>query len=276
MMFMNSRATRAIIRKDLMVVLRTKSVALPMLLVPLMVLIVLPILLAILAQYASDPALRADVDIRMLLENLPGPARTALVGLTVEQQFVYVSLVYIMAPLFLLIPCVVAVVVAADSFAGEKERRTLEALLYTPLTDLHLFLAKVLSACVPAIVLGVGSFLIYCVVANAAAWPIMQRLFFPTNMWLVLVFWLAPAVAMLALGTTVLVSARAGTFQAAYQLGSLVVLPIVFLIVGQAKGLLFFQVWVVFLLGLAFWAVGGGLVYLGARSFRRTTVATRI
>jgi ABC-type Na+ efflux pump permease subunit len=273
---MNSRATRAIVRKDLMVVLRTKPVALPMLIVPLMVLLALPVLLAILAQYASDPSLQTDLDLSLLLNNLPEPAREGLSKMTVEQQFAYLALVYVMAPLFLLIPCVVAVVVAADSFAGEKERRTLEALLYTPLSDLHLFVSKVLSACVPAMAVAVGSFAIYCIVANAAAWPVMQRIFFPTPMWLVLVFWLTPAVAVMSLGTTVLVSSITGTFQAAYQLGSLVVLPIVFLIVMQARGLLFFQVWVVFVLGLAFWLLGGTLVLIGARSFRRTRVATRI
>ena len=152
----------------------------------------------------------------------------------------------------------------------------MEALLYTPLTDMHIFTAKVLSACVPAFAVAVGSFIVYCVVANVAAWPLMHRVFFPTPMWLVLVFWLTPAVAVLALGMTVLVSSRAGTFQAAYQLGSLVVLPIVFMIVMEAKGLLFFQVWIVFLLGLVFWLLGGTLVFLGARSFRRTTVATRM
>ncbi len=273
---MNSRATRAIIRKDLTVVLRTKSVALPMLLVPLLVLIALPVMLSIVAHYASDPALKSELDLAVLLNNLPGPARAELANLMIEQQFVYLSLVYIMAPLFLLIPCVVAVVVAADSFAGEKERRTLEALLYTPLSDLHLFVAKVLSACVPAVAVATGSFAMYCIVANAAAWPLMQRVFFPTPMWLLLVFWLTPAVAVLSLGATVLVSSRAGTFQAAYQLGSLVVVPIVFLIVMQAKGLLFFGTAMVFGVGLVFWILGAALVLMGARSFRRTTVATRI
>jgi ABC-type Na+ efflux pump permease subunit len=40
----------------------------------------------------------------------------------------------------------VSSVLAADSFAGEKERKTLEALLYTPTTDRELFTAKLLEA----------------------------------------------------------------------------------------------------------------------------------
>ncbi len=273
---MLNRATWAIIRKDLIVVLRTKAVALPMLLVPVLLLLVLPVILSIAAGYASDPSVRAELDIERMLAALPGAAAQAMKGMSGEQQFAYLALVYLMAPLFLLIPSVVAVVVAADSFAGEKERKTLEALLYTPLTDRHLFVSKVLSSCMPAFVVGVGSFLVYSVVVNLAAWPIMERVFFPNVMWLVLVFWLAPSVAVLSLGGTVLVSAHVGTYQAAYQLGSLVVLPILFLIIGQVQGLLFFDTPVVFLIGLIFWVLGVTLVLLGARSFRRTRIATRM
>ncbi len=273
---MNSRATWAIIRKDLIVVLRTKAVALPMLLVPVLLLVVMPVILGIVARYASDPAVASELDIDRMAASLPAAAASAISGLTVEQQFAYLALVYLMAPLFLLIPSVVAVVVAADSFAGEKERKTLEALLYTPLTDRHLFVAKVLSACMPAFVIGVGSFVVYSIVANIAAWPVMGTIFFPTPMWFVLVFWLSPAVAVLSLGGTVLVSAHVGTYQAAYQLGSLVVLPILFLIIGQVQGLLFFQTSLVFAIGFVFWALGATLVFLGARSFRRTRIATKM
>ena len=39
---------------------------------------------------------------------------------------------YLLAPLFLIVPLMVSAVLAADAFAGEKERRTLEALLHLP------------------------------------------------------------------------------------------------------------------------------------------------
>jgi ABC-2 type transport system permease protein len=168
----------------------------------------------------------------------------------------------------------VASVIAADSFAGEKERKTMEALLYTPTTDGELLLAKLLSAWVPSIAISWGGFVIYAVVANVAAWPVMGEIWFPNGTWVALALWVAPAVAGAGLGTTVIVSARVNTFQEAYQLGAIVVLPILLLVVGQATGVIYFQGGLVLLLGLAFWLIDAALLWIGARSFRRSELAT--
>ena len=63
---------------------------------------------------------------------------------------------YLLSPLLLVIPLMVSAVLAADAFAGEKERRTLEGLLLLPIADRDLFLAKVLSAYLPALVITTG------------------------------------------------------------------------------------------------------------------------
>jgi fatty-acid desaturase len=101
----------------------------------------------------------------------------------------------------------------------------------------------------------------------------MGRVFFPNLMWIFLAIWVAPAVAGLGLGVTVLVSARAETFQEAYQLGGVIVLPILLLVVGQATGILYFSSWLVLALGLLFWVVDAVLLTLGARHFRRSELA---
>jgi ABC-2 type transport system permease protein len=48
--------------------------------------------------------------------------------------------------LFQLFPAVIAAMIAADAFAGERERRTLETLLATPIPAVAIFLGKTLSA----------------------------------------------------------------------------------------------------------------------------------
>ena len=70
-----------------------------------------------------------------------------------REQIVVLVLGYLLSPLLLVIPLMVSAVLAADAFAGEKERRTLEGLLLLPIADRDLFLAKVLSAYVPALVI---------------------------------------------------------------------------------------------------------------------------
>ena len=207
-----------------------------------------------------------------MLQGLPGLQAT-LGSYDDAQRSIAFLLVYMMAPLYLLLPTIVATTIAADSFAGEKERKTLEALLYTPTTDWELLLGKLLSAWLPAVAVAWGGFLVYAVMANLAAWPVMGRLFFPTTMWVILAVWVAPAAAALGLGTTVLISSRARTFQEAYQLGGVVVLPMVGLLAAQVFGGMVFSAWLVALLGLLFWAIDAALLWLGRRSFRRTKLA---
>jgi ABC-2 type transport system permease protein len=47
---------------------------------------------------------------------------------------------------FLIAPSIIAVAIGADAFAGERERRTLETLLATPLTDRSIVVGKALAA----------------------------------------------------------------------------------------------------------------------------------
>ena len=95
-------------------------------------------------------------------------------------------------------------------------------------------------------------------------------------MWLLLALWVAPAAAGMGLGASVIVSARVNTFQDAYQLSGLVVLPVVLLMLGQVTGLLFLSEWVVIAVGTAFWLIDVVLVVIGARTFRRSELLARL
>ncbi len=269
---MNLRAVRAIVRKDLTVVLQSKAVLLPIIIVPLILLLVLPVVASFAPQFINMPG---GSDLRGMLEQMPEAFQQRFAHLDEAQTIVTLLLVYLFAPMYLIVPMMVASVIAADAFAGEKERRTLEALLFTPTTDRELLLGKLLSGFVPAMAVAWGGFLIYAVVANATAWPTMGRIFFPTAMWWVLALWVAPAVAAAGLGATVLVSARVNTFQEAYQIGGVVVLPIVVLLLGQATGVLVFSVALVVVLGAVFWAAAAVLLYFGARRFSRDELLSR-
>jgi len=268
---MNARAIFAIVRKDLKVVRQNKGVMLPILIAPLVMFVVLPWIVALVPSLVNVAGVSANDlnEIQGLINRMPAGFKQELAGYDGNQIMVVFFLVYMMAPFFLIIPLMVSSVIAADSFAGEKERKTMEALLYTPTTDRELFVAKLLSAWLAAIAVALFGFVLYAVMANAAAWSQMGRIFFPNTMWLVLIAWVVPALPGLGLGVMVLVSARAQGFQDAYQLGSLVVLPVVLLVFGQVSGVMYFSVPLVFLLGLVIWLLDGLLIWLGSRSFRR-------
>lgn len=270
---MNWRAIGAIIEKDLKIVLQSKSVTIPLVTVPLLAMGVLPLVLG-LAVHGAGLAERINVE--RMLASLPPTVAQQMTTLTNEQAVFYYMLIYLFAPLYLLLPIMVSNVIAADSFAGERERKTLEALLYTPTSDTELLVAKMLAAWLPGLLVGFGSFVLYAIVANLVAWPIMERLLLPNLLWLLLVFWVAPAAAGLGLGTSVLVSARTNSLQSAYQIGSLIVLPVTGLIIAQLGGALHLNALVVFVMGLGLWLVDGGLFWFGWRTFQRSVLIARL
>ena len=273
---MNRRAIRAIVRKDLKVVFQNKGVSIPIIVVPIVILTLMPAMAFFAPMLELSSAGSPLDDLAFYLESLPLSIADELAGMNDLQQIIYLMLVYLLAPMYLILPLMVASVIAADSFAGEKERKTLEALLYTPTTDRELFVAKMLSAWLPAVGVAWLGFLVYAIMANLSSWQTMGRLFFPNAMWVVLALWVAPAVAGLGLGVTVLVSARAKSFQEAYQLGGVLVLPIILLMVGQATGVMYFSTGLVFLLGVAFWAIDVALLWFGGQAFQRSEVIAQL
>ena len=272
---MNWRAIWAIMRKDLRVVLQNKGVVLPIILVPVILFVVLPLLVLVLPA-AMGSAGAGSNDLQELLAMVSPGLRAQLDGLDANAAGAVFFLVYMLAPLFLIVPLMVANVIAADSFVGEKERKTLEALLYTPTTDGELLTGKLLSAWLPALAVSLLGYGLYSVTANLAAAQLVGRPLFPNLIWTVMVVWVAPAAAAFGLTTMILVSVRAKTFQDAYQTGSLVVLPVVILLLGQAVGVIYFSVWLTLGLGLALWIISLVLLYYGKRTFHRTELIARL
>lgn len=272
---MNWRAIKAIVWRDLLAVVRSKGVMLPMILVPLILLIAIPAGLGRFGPALSQIPGANMPDIEGFLSQIPETLLAQLEGYTTDQMLVIFFLLYMFAPMFLILPLMVASVVAADSFAGEKERKTLEALIYTPTTDLELFTGKVLSAWIPALVVSLVGFVCYGLAVNVAAWPTMERIFFPNATWLVLVLWVAPGAAALGLGATVLVSSRVNSFQEANQIAGVIVLPIVILVVAQATGVMYLSLGLTAALGAVIWLIAGALLWVGVRTFRRSEIIAR-
>lgn len=271
---MNRRALEAIVRKDLGVVLRSKPVVLPLVLLPAILVVVLPLVL-IGVGYALD-GVGQEEEVNRLLGKMPAAIARELDGLPQAHKFLLYALTYLVAPLYLIIPVMTGSVIAADSFAGEKERRTLEALLFTPVTDQELFVGKVLPAWIASTAVSLGSFVLYALVANLGAWPMLGRPVLPNATWLVLVLFVAPAFAGLGVAATVFISARVRGFQEATQLGAAVVIPVVALVAAQVSGALALSVPLTALMGLGLWLIDGLLLWLGGRVFTRPRLLPKL
>ena len=264
---MNKRSLFAIARKDLRVAAHNKGVVLPLIILPLILFVVLPWVMMLVPAMGGSQS--SEAQMRQFLAVMPASALHQLEGHTPAEQISIFVLIYALAPMFLILPIMVSSVLAADSFAGEKERKTIEALLYSPITDRDLFTAKLLGPWSAAVILGLVSFVLYTIMVDLAGWVAMKEILLPNLMWILLAVWVSPAVAGLGLVAMVFVSARAQGFQDAYQTGGLVVLPILALMAGQMTGVMFFTVGVVFFLGLALWTLLAVLLWWASRGFSR-------
>jgi hypothetical protein len=104
----------------------------------------------------------------------------------------------------------------------------------------------------------------------------MHRMFLPTWLWAIVIFWIAPAVAAVGLGIMVRVSIRVNNTQEAQQLGGAVVLPLVVLAVGQTTTLLLSSVTTSLIVGGVIWAIAAWLNVRGAQQFTRDRMAARL
>jgi ABC-2 type transport system permease protein len=272
---MNWRAVRAIARKDLRVVRRSRALMLPLILVPLLIMVIVPLVLTRIPSWGLFGP-DSTRDLMRILSSLPGPLRAQFASYTPEQAWIVVVNTQLLAPLMLIVPMMVASVIAADGFAGERERTTLEALLHSPVTDGELFVAKLLAAFVPAFLISLSGAMLYSVLVNVVAWPVMHRVFFPDTTWVVLIGWVAPACAVCGLAAVLLVSLRVRGTQEAMQITALLVLPIVALVLGQARGVVLLGVAFAVIAGAIVWTLAAMLILLAVRRFRRTTLIARV
>ena len=219
---MNRRRLWAIMRKDLKEVLGTGQIVLPMIIVPLVFVIFLPTMLIL-----SSGSLVKDPDTAQMLDNIPSFLTEQLSGFSEQQMIVYFMLVFIFSSFFLIIPIMVSTLIAANSFAGEKERKTLEGLLYTPVTDMELVVGKILTAWIPSLGVSWLCFIIYAIVINVLGYRLFEGIFFPTANWFALMIVLVPAIAFASIALVVMISSKVRGFQEANQIAGALVLPLV-------------------------------------------------
>lgn len=268
---MNWRIVRAVALKDLHEVRRNRLAWIPAIVLPSIFVIVMPIAFFVLPQ--ALPATQGT-ELNKVIAATPD-LRSLVRGLDQQQSLSVLLTGVMMAPLFLILPLMFASIVGADSFVGEKERKTLEALLYTPATDLELFVGKVVASVVPAVLLAWLCFFIYTVVVDVSSLLSFGRAWFPPIAWWPLMLWVTPAFATLGMALTVIISSRVSTYQEAYQLSAFGVVIVLGLAVGQISGAIYLGTFLTFAVGTVLWVVDLGLAWLAVKTFSRSRLIQR-
>lgn len=176
---------------------------------------------------------------------------------------------------FLLMPLIIPLAIAAYSIIGEKEMRSLEPLLATPVSTLELLLGKSIAAVVPAVLTTWVAYVIFFIGARfvVASDRVYARLLDP--MWVLAMLIVAPLLSLLSVSIGVIISSRVNDTRAAQQIGGVIVVPIVALGIAQTAGFVFLNL-VTFIVGAFIIAlVDLGVLYVGTQLFRRETILTQ-
>lgn len=266
------RRVWAVVRKDWLEVARNSQVMTSLAVVPLVFAAIIPAAVTLLG---NSGILTSTINgVQGFLDHVP--AGVVPGDYSTEQTVVYTVIVYFMAPFFLVIPVMTASITASSSFVGEKERRTIEGLLYTPLSNRELVLAKVLGSVIPSVVLTWAAFTLYTVIVNGLGWRLMGGPFFPTWTWAVLIVVLVPLVGFLATSLIVAVSGRSSTMQGAQGSAMFIVFPILALVAGQATGLMLFDATVALVAAAVLVVVDGAAFTFVVARFHRERIVTRL
>lgn len=268
---MNLSRIAALLYKELADLRRNRAVLVPVLLTSVLTM-ALPLFVAVGIPALTGESLAEDEEFREALEAARiGEARLAELDPPAAMQ----AFVFRQFLLFLvLVPISGAMTIAAHSLVGEKQARTLEPLLATPLTTAELLIGKVLGALLPSLaVAGIAYVLLFVGIAALALPGVLPAVL--NGHAVLIVGGVAPLAALVALQLTVLVSARARDPRAAQQAGVLLILPLTGLFIAQMGGLFFLTPILTMALGgvlLIAWVV---LLMISVAAFGRETILTR-
>lgn len=265
-MKLGSRPFRAIVRKELLDLRKNKAIVAGMAALPLLVVTV-----AILTMAALP---HADVDIRgadaerwrgFVTSEIAalGPRRGFLVAL-VDQWLLYL----------LLLPIALPTAIATHSVVAEKQLRSLEPLLATPITTLDLLAGKTFAAVLFPVLLSWASYAAIAVgaatLAGGDALPFVLRPAWPIAMALV-----APALGVLSTLAGVIASSRFQDARAAQSVSLVFVLPLLGVSSTVMLGKVFVATHYVVAAGAVLVVLAWGLLRLAVRVFDRETILTK-
>ncbi|MHA2192352.1 MAG: ABC transporter permease subunit [Candidatus Thorarchaeota archaeon] len=129
------------------------------------------------------------------------------------------------ASLLMIFGIIPATMISANALVGEREQKTLEPLLATPLTDRQLLMGKLLSSMIPSSVLLFGGTII-SIIAENIIFVMMDRplVLIPDIMGLLMIFIGGPALIIGVVSFMILISGRVTRVYEAYQMASVVVM----------------------------------------------------
>jgi ABC-2 type transport system permease protein len=255
---------RTIIDKEWAEVFKNRLVLFTVFFVPLM-LTALPI--AILYFTRSTTGSSEIVD-------APGQFMQACVGMP-AQDCLSIYLVNEFMILYMIMPVMIPITIAAYSIVGEKTTRSLEPLLATPITTSELLIGKSLASVIPAILATYGGFFLFAISLPlvGVSQAVQRYIFGPT--WMIAIFVLGPLMAVLAVNFAIFISSRVNDPRVAEQASALLLLPVLVVLFGQIGGFIILNPQLMLISAAVLLLLDVGAIYMGVMLFQRENILTR-
>jgi ABC-2 type transport system permease protein len=261
----------ALARKDAIELLRNPGAIVPAVLMvfaslfpAFLVIVITPRLAGESLEDSGDFAEAAGHAIGRLPE-LAGLSGNALVQTFVFHQF---------SLLLMMVPIVAAMSLATHAVIGEKQSKSLEPLLATPISTVELLAAKVATPFVFALGLSWSAALIYLAGAAAFGEPGVWRAIAGPR-FAIMFLVLGPLVELASLLVSVIVSSRANDPRSAQQITGLLILPVTALFVAQLMGAFVVDASVLLVGALGCVLLNAVLLWFGVQVFHRESILTR-
>jgi len=254
---------RAIIAKEYLEARHNKMIVMTLAILPVMILAI-----ALGTLYAIQSGIGGELsaaDLSEVPEMWRGLDPKDAIGIMLVTQFMF---------MFLIVPASIPVTIASYSIVGEKEAKSLEPLLATPIRTWELLLGKSLAATIPAVIISWLVFGLFALgvrlLSSAAVFAVVTN-----PVWLIANLVVGPLLAALSVLLGVIASSRMSDPRAVQQIVAFLALPIVLIGVGQSAGLFLVSEGMILLGALLVLAVDAGLLVLAVRLFQRETILTR-
>jgi len=242
---MISKIQTAIIKKDIGGITANKRMLTALIIVPIVMAVMLPaiFIFTILFTPVDSP------DMQQMLQMLDFSKMKK--NDNVQKMVLDLILNYVMPLFFVMIPIMASSVMAASSFVGEKEKSTLETLLYCPMPLKDIFSAKIFASFLLSMAVSVFSFIIMMITVQVLLFIFMGSMVLPNINWLIMMLLVSPAAALIAINLIVRSSAKAQSFEESQQTSVFLVLPVILLVMGQFTGIMMISALLFFFIGAA-------------------------
>jgi ABC-2 type transport system permease protein len=260
------RKITTIIKKEWMQVFKNRMVLFSTLFLPLFFTALPLVILGVMGGESAAEGLTGEMPVEFIKICPAGMNAAECSQVFIVTQFML---------LFMMMPLIIPVSIAAYSIVGEKTTRSLEPLLATPITTFELLVGKNLAAATPAILATWLGFAVYALGAYIIvdSPQVLKALFNP--MWLIAVIVVGPLMAILSVNFSLIVSSRVTDPRVAEQLSAIVILPLLLVFFAQISGVILINQQMVLLMGLILIGLDVLVLYLAVRLFQRENILTR-